>query len=459
MSPLKVSSKERAGEEWNIGDLIEKKELKQPETYISYQNCEGTSSIRFNNYKAASLDDTESLMSDSEFSDNRNNTSTECMEKTGVDDEIKHCEEKLKHIDWEYNNSITKDWPNIRERELFLIREIARLKKLKNEKKLFASSSIMLNNKVTPEEKDKKNKNNNTDQSQKDKGISEEEQWDTNNKLLTESYEEEEELMKEMWIQNERYDEAEEYNDFINSLDEVGLHNLENAMEAMEVENSKRKRSTYGETSVNREGERERSTRSAGKWPPEKDDFQPSYIPEQYRYMGAKRRNLEKPVQFQNTRNDGAILNLAAHDPIDWSNILSIWKGLIVQKYIQNQHNIGTKVEDMLTYLETFLGESAKVLWEQWVETYPVNYEELKRAGSNPNNFANVISSIIIAEDPELGFTALQTERLREIEKITLTSWKGIKEFSQHYLYNGTTAKQGYNRGVVERYFNKLLTL
>lgn len=110
----------------------------------------------------------------------------------------------------------------------------------------------------------------------------------------------------------------------------------------------------------------------------------------------------------------------------------------------------------MLTYLETFLGESAKVLWEQWVETFPASYAELKRAGSNPNNFANVISTIIIAEDPELGDTALQNERLREIEKLMLTSWKGIKEFSQHYLYNATTAKQGYNVGVVERYFNKL---
>ena len=150
------------------------------------------------------------------------------------------------------------------------------------------------------------------------------------------------------------------------------------------------------------------------------------------------------------------LLNLAAHDPIDWPNIISIWKGLIVQKYIQNQHNIGSKVEDMITYLETFLGESAKVLWEQWVEKNPNNYEELKRAGSNPHNFANVISNIIIAEDPELGYTTLQNERLKEIEKLTLTSWKGIKEFSQHYLYNATTAKQGYNRGIVERYFNKL---
>jgi hypothetical protein len=50
----------------------------------------------------------------------------------------------------------------------------------------------------------------------------------------------------------------------------------------------------------------------------------------------------------------------------------------------------------------------------------------------------------------------LQNERLREIEKLSLSSWKGIKEFSQHYLYNATTAKQGYNKGIVEIYFNKL---
>jgi hypothetical protein len=83
-------------------------------------------------------------------------------------------------------------------------------------------------------------------------------------------------------------------------------------------------------------------------------------------------------------------------------------------------------------------------------------YEELKRAGSNPNNFANIISNIIIVENTELGYTSLQNERLREIEKLTLTNWKGIKEFSQHYLYNATTAKQGYNKGIVERYFNKI---
>jgi hypothetical protein len=84
----------------------------------------------------------------------------------------------------------------------------------------------------------------------------------------------------------------------------------------------------------------------------------------------------------------------------------------------------------MITYLETFLVESAKVLWEQWVKGNPGLYEELKRAESNPNNFANIVSNIIIAEDSELGYTSLQNERLREIEKLTLTNWRGIKEFS-----------------------------
>ena len=62
MSPLKISSEERAGEEWNISELIEKKTLQQPEDYISYENNKGNTSIRFINYKIRSLDDTDSII-------------------------------------------------------------------------------------------------------------------------------------------------------------------------------------------------------------------------------------------------------------------------------------------------------------------------------------------------------------------------------------------------------------
>ena len=135
MSPLKIGSEERVGEEWNISELIEKKELKQPENYISYQNSERSSSIRFLNYKSAAVDEIEPLLSEAESSDSRNKGVKECMEKADLEDELKHWEEKLKRINWEYNNSMTSDWPKIRERELFFIREISRIKRLIKDKK------------------------------------------------------------------------------------------------------------------------------------------------------------------------------------------------------------------------------------------------------------------------------------------------------------------------------------
>ena len=122
MNPLKIGSEERAGEEWKIGELIEKKELKQPENYISYQNCEGSSSIRFMNYKAASIEDSESFMSESEINDDKNKGISECMEKANLDDEIIHWEKKLKHIEWEYSHSMTNDWPK-KEKENYLLLE------------------------------------------------------------------------------------------------------------------------------------------------------------------------------------------------------------------------------------------------------------------------------------------------------------------------------------------------
>jgi hypothetical protein len=122
----------------------------------------------------------------------------------------------------------------------------------------------------------------------------------------------------------------------MDSLDDEGIHNLDNATEAMEVDFGKSKRARYGESSVKNEGEMERPSRVSRNWPPEKDDYPYNYIPGQYTYMGTKRREFEKSVRFQNHKNDGAILNLVAHDPIDCPNIISIWKGLIVQKYIHN---------------------------------------------------------------------------------------------------------------------------
>jgi hypothetical protein len=108
----------------------------------------------------------------------------------------------------------------------------------------------------------------------------------------------------------------------MNLLEYEESHRKDNVIEAMKIDLSSSKRRRGPEIKV--EEERERPSRNPGKWPPEKEESTYSYIPGQYTHMCLKRREFKKKVQFQNYKSDGAILNLAAHDPIDWPNIISI---------------------------------------------------------------------------------------------------------------------------------------
>jgi hypothetical protein len=333
MSPLKISSEERAGEEWNISALIEPKVLKQPKDYISYENKKGSTSIRFVGYEERSLDDLETSSSEVKLEENRRNSVCEFVD---IDNEIKHYEIKLSKIHDEYKNSMICEWNAIREKEIYFRRQIYRLNNIKQERELNSkkfSVPIKKNNVESKRIEDKDNKAQKEVENSKikivdniDDDISEEEQWEINNKILQESYEEEDEDIIEIGNNNSV--------NYMKSLEYVESHRKDNAIEAMEIDPSSSKRKRGPEIKV--EEGIERPTRNPGTWPPVKEESSYSYIPGQYTHMGSKRREFEKKVQFQNYKSDGAILNLAAHDPIDWPNIISIWKGLIVHKYIQN---------------------------------------------------------------------------------------------------------------------------
>ena len=138
MSPLKISSAEGAGEEWNISSLIEPKILKQPKDYISYENNRGLTSIRFVDYKEQSLDDLEASSSEAKLEENRRHSICEFMEKLDIDNEINHYKQKLSKIHDEYKTSMICKWAAIRERELYFRREICRLENIKKDRELNA---------------------------------------------------------------------------------------------------------------------------------------------------------------------------------------------------------------------------------------------------------------------------------------------------------------------------------
>jgi hypothetical protein len=41
------------------------------------------------------------------------------METTSLEEQIAYWQQNLKHIEWEYKNSMTMEWPKIREKEFY----------------------------------------------------------------------------------------------------------------------------------------------------------------------------------------------------------------------------------------------------------------------------------------------------------------------------------------------------
>jgi hypothetical protein len=110
-------------------------------------------------------------------------------------------------------------------------------------------------------------------------------------KILSDSFKEkeEEEFINEAIKEIFDYDASEQLKDFMNYLDDEGIHNLNNATKAMEVDFEKSKRARYGESSV----KMERPSRVSGNWPPEKDDYPYNYIQVNMHTWEQKEENLK----------------------------------------------------------------------------------------------------------------------------------------------------------------------
>ena len=107
---------------------------------------------------------------------------------------------------------------------------------------------------------------------------------------------------------------------------------------------------------------------------------------------------IEKPNKFQGQASR-QILNITARDPQLWNSVIDVWKYPVVAEVWKNiSHE--TNLETMYTYLETFLGESTRALWESYKTNFRENYNDMLKLGANPYNFVNQISSLITGEDP-----------------------------------------------------------
>ena len=90
---------------------------------------------------------------------------------------------------------------------------------------------------------------------------------------------------------------------------------------------------------------------------------------------------IEKPYKFQGQAL-GQILNIAAHDPQLWNSVIDIWKYPVVAEVWKNIPQ-ETNPETMYKYLETFLEESTRALWESYKSKFKEHYNTMLSLGAN----------------------------------------------------------------------------
>ncbi|WMV49054.1 hypothetical protein MTR67_042439 [Solanum verrucosum] len=179
----------------------------------------------------------------------------------------------------------------------------------------------------------------------------------------------------------------------------------------------------------------------------------PDTVTENVRPMG-RRMPIEEPIRLQEGGSKGKILNIAAHDPQMWNAVIDLWKGIVVADYIKTYQD--ADAETMYKYMETFLGESAKALWEAYKSNFPQEFQALVNLGANPYNFTNKIHSLIIGEDPNSGLVVLQRNALIHLEQLSITSWFHIKNFLKEYYYYCTISGNSFDEELGKKLFNKL---
>lgn len=116
-----------------------------------------------------------------------------------------------------------------------------------------------------------------------------------------------------------------------------------------------------------------------------------------------------------NSANQGFILNLAAHDPQKWHSVLETWKKSVVNMTLKQSFS-PDNAETMIRFMETFLGESAGAMWENFKSKFSSKYQNLVNLGKNPWNFVNMVALLVTSKGANIGMTVLQQQSIRKLD-------------------------------------------
>ncbi|GJX02765.1 Orf y [Tanacetum coccineum] len=148
----------------------------------------------------------------------------------------------------------------------------------------------------------------------------------------------------------------------------------------------------------------------------------------------------------------GVMLVLPA-DPGLWSDVISRWESITINR-LNSQTWSDNKAK--LAFVENLLGESEKLMWQQWRTAYPGAYSALETIADDPQNITSQVRQLIIMEDPYRGSTDEQDRAYRDLDRITYEETKNLWSFLEDFRQLAIKSGKLYFPSTTEKLFAKL---
>ncbi|GKF47643.1 hypothetical protein Tco_0137445, partial [Tanacetum coccineum] len=85
-------------------------------------------------------------------------------------------------------------------------------------------------------------------------------------------------------------------------------------------------------------------------------------------------------------KTESGVMLVFPADPALWSEVISRWESITINR-LNNQTWSDNKAK--LTFVENLLGESEKLMWQQWRTVFPEAYSALEAIADEPQNITS----------------------------------------------------------------------
>ncbi|GJS42796.1 hypothetical protein Tco_0567839 [Tanacetum coccineum] len=109
-----------------------------------------------------------------------------------------------------------------------------------------------------------------------------------------------------------------------------------------------------------------------------------------------------------------------------------------------------------LAFVENLLGESEKLMWQQWRTMFPEAYYTLEAMADEPQNITSQVRQLILLEDPYRGSTDEQDKAYRDLDRITCEETKNLWSFLEDFRQLAVKSGRLYFPSTTEKHFSKL---